>query len=50
MWKVMLGKRWIGIIETNFAYALSYWEKRNQITGKKFRLVKVDYNGKPICE
>ena len=42
-WKVMCGKRFTGIIETNYKYASKYWKERSRITGKKFKLVPVRY-------
>ena len=35
MWKVCKGKHWIGIIETNYAWAVNYWTKRG------FKLIEI---------
>jgi hypothetical protein len=40
MWKVYLGKRFIGIIETNYPFACKYWAEYGRRVGKKYRLVK----------
>lgn len=43
MWKVMCGKTYIGIIETNYEYASKYWaeyskDARRNPKGRKFKL------------
>ena len=46
MWKVMCGKKFIGIIETNFEYASKYWQDysrdwRRNPEGRQFHLEKI---------
>jgi hypothetical protein len=41
MWKVMCGKKDIGIIETNYAWASKYWASRPLFEGKKLWLKEV---------
>lgn len=41
MWKVMLGNKEFGVIETNFAWASKYWAGRPRISERSFWLKEV---------
>jgi hypothetical protein len=40
-WAVHRNGRPIGIVETNFVFAISYWAERSRRTGARFTLVPV---------
>lgn len=44
-WAVFINGKDIGIIETNYRYAASYWSDRERITGHKIKLKVVDTDG-----
>ncbi len=40
-WKVIIGGKNSGIVETNYGFAKRYWKQRGKITGKRVKLVKM---------
>jgi len=42
MWKVYIDNQYSGIIETNYAWASTYWQNRARLTNSKIKLKKVD--------
>lgn len=41
MWEVWREGNFIGLIETNYEYAVEYWDERSRLTGQKFKLKEV---------
>ena len=37
-WEVWMKGKWIGIVETNYPYAVAYWKERTRVVGVKFEL------------
>lgn len=44
LWEVWRGEHFIGIVESNYGYAVKYWTEMMRLTGEKYKLKEMLIN------